>query len=176
VRADETSRREERRRCASAVTIEPVDPSSTDARACVDAYLRELDERFDAGFDPALSVSADPAELIPPAGVFLVARLDGAAVGCGGLKVKDRSLGEIKRMWVAPSTRGLGIAQRVLEALERYAADVGVDVLQLDTNGSLTEARALYARNGYVEIRAYNDNPYAHHWYEKRGMQRAGLV
>lgn len=157
---------------ASGVTIAPVDSSSVDARMCIDAYLRELDERFEGGFDPALSVSADPAELMPPDGVFLVARLDGQTVGCGGLKVKSGTCGEIKRMWVAPTARGLGIAQRLLEALEQYATDIGLDVLHLDTNRSLAEARALYARNGYREIAAYNDNSYADHWYEKRGLGR----
>lgn len=157
---------------ASAVTIEAVDPAGADARLCMDAYFRELEARFETGFDPALSISADPAELVPPAGWFLIARLDGQPVGCGALKIKGRRLGEIKRMWVAPSARGLGIAQRLLDALERHAAEAGVNVLQLDTNRTLNEARALYARNGYVEIAAYNANPYAHHWYEKRGLQR----
>lgn len=157
---------------ASSVTIEPADPGSTEARTCIAAYFGELQERFDAGFDPARSTSADPAELVPPAGLFLVARLNGQPVGCGALKINGRRLGEIKRMWVAPSARGLGIAQRLLDALEKHATDAGLDVLQLDTNRSLSEARALYARNGYVEIAPYNTNPYAHHWYEKRGLRR----
>lgn len=157
---------------ASSVTIEPVDPSSADARRCIEAYFRELEERFEAGFDPARSTSADPGELVPPAGVFLLARLDGQPVGCGALKVKGRRTGEIKRMWVAPSARGLGVAQRLLDALEKHAAESGLDVLQLDTNRTLHEARALYARNGYAEIAPYNTNPYAHHWYEKRGLRR----
>lgn len=157
---------------ASSVTIEPADPGSAEARMCIAAYFGELQERFDAGFDPARSTSADPAELVPPAGLFLVARLDGQPVGCGALKINGRRLGEIKRMWVAPSARGLGIAQRLLDALEKHAADAGLNILQLDTNRSLSEARALYARNGYVEIAPYNTNPYAHHWYEKRGLRR----
>jgi DNA-binding MarR family transcriptional regulator/GNAT superfamily N-acetyltransferase len=157
---------------ASSVTIEPISPGSADARRCLEAYFRELEERFEAGFDPARSTSADPGELVPPAGVFLLARLDGQPVGCGALKVNGRRLGEIKRMWVSPSARGLGIAQRLLEALERHAAEIGLDVLQLDTNRTLNEARAMYARNGYAEIAPYNTNPYAHHWYEKRGLRR----
>lgn len=157
---------------ASSVTIEPADPGSAEARMCIAAYFGELQERFDAGFDPARSTSADPAELVPPAGLFLVARLDGQPVGCGALKINGRRLGEIKRMWVAPSARGLGIAQRLLDALEKHATDAGLNILQLDTNRSLSEARALYARNGYVEIAPYNTNPYAHHWYEKRGLRR----
>lgn len=157
---------------ASAVLVEPVDPAGDDARACIAAYLRELDERFETGFDATRGPSADPAELVPPSGVLLLARLDGEAVGCGALKATGPGVGEVKRMWVAPSARGLGIAQRLLDALEAHAVDMGLDALQLDTNRSLVEARALYARNGYREIPAYNDNPYAHHWFEKRGLRR----
>lgn len=157
---------------ASAVAIEPDDPGSDDARACIAAYLRELDVRFETGFDASLGPSADPGELVPPSGLLLLARLDGSAVGCGALKVAGRGVGEIKRMWVAPSARGLGIAQRLLDALEGHAAAMGLRTLRLDTNRALTEARALYARNGYREIPRYNDNPYAHHWFEKRGLQR----
>ena len=157
---------------ASAVTVEPADPDSAEARACFDAYFRELEQRFEAGFDPARSISASPRELVPPTGIFLIARLDGRAVGCGALKARKRGVGEIKRMWVAPAARGLGIAQRLLEALERHAVDMGLATLQLDTNRALMEARNLYLRNGYREIAAYNDNPYAHHWFEKRGLRK----
>lgn len=156
---------------ASAVVIEPADPGGAEARACIDAYVVELAERFETGFDPANSVSAAPDELMPPAGQFFVARLEGEAVGCGGLKVTGRESGEIKRMWVAPSARGLGIARRLLETLETHAADMGLDVLRLDTNRALNEARALYARYGYAEIAPYNDNPYADYWFEKRGLR-----
>lgn len=156
---------------ASAVVIAPADPASADARACIDAYLGELDRRFDSGFDPARSPSAEPDELVPPAGLFLLARLDGSAVGCGALKFDGRGGGEIKRMWVAPSARGLGVAQRLLEALEHHAAASAAHTLRLDTNRALAEARVLYLRNGYREIPPYNDNPYAHHWFEKRGLR-----
>ncbi|HVI59910.1 MAG TPA: helix-turn-helix domain-containing GNAT family N-acetyltransferase [Luteimonas sp.] len=155
---------------AAAVVVAPADPAGADARACIEAYLRELDERFEAGFDPARGPSADPAELVPPAGLFLLARLDDAAIGCGALKAGGSGIGEIKRMWVAPSARGLGVAQRLLDALEAHAAAMGLHTLRLDTNRSLAEARALYARNGYREIAAYNDNPYADHWFEKQGL------
>lgn len=157
---------------ASAVTVEPADPGSAEARACIEAYFSELEQRFEAGFDPALTTSADPEELVPPAGLFVIAWLDGRAVGCGALKVQGRKLGEIKRMWVAPSARGLGIAQRILEALERHAVGMGLTTVRLDTNRALKEAQAMYLRNGYREIPAYNDNPYAHHWFEKRGLPK----
>lgn len=155
---------------AAAVTVELADPYSEEAVACIHAYIDELRARFDAGFDPERSVSAKPEELVPPHGWFFLARLDGAPIGCGALKVRENGFGELKRMWVAPSARGLGVAQRLLEALEAQAAQAGIAVLQLDTNRSLVEARQLYLRNGYVEIPPYNDNPYADHWFEKRSV------
>lgn len=152
---------------AAAVDIVPADPASDDVRACIASYLRELDERFDSGFDAARSPSANPGEFIPPHGVMLLARLDGDAVACGGIKTIGKTVGEIKRMWVSPPARGLGIAQRLLDALEHQAKALGFRRVRLDTNHSLLEARALYLRNGYREIGAYNDNPYADHWFEK---------
>lgn len=156
---------------AADVTVEVADPFSEEARACIRTYIQELQERFDEGFDPGLSVSATPDELAPPLGWLLIARLDGEPVGCGALKVEEDGYGEIKRMWVSPSARRLGIAQRLLEALETRAVAAGVEVLRLDTNRGLVEARNLYLRHGYVEIPAYNDNPYADYWFEKRVAQ-----
>jgi DNA-binding MarR family transcriptional regulator/GNAT superfamily N-acetyltransferase len=160
---------------ASAVVIEPGDPSSADARTCIEAYFRELDARFDGGFDPGRGPPSDAADYVPPNGLFLVARLDGRAVGCGALRATARGVGEIKRMWVATSARGLGVAQRMIESLEQHAVRIGLDRLQLDTNRTLSEARALYLRNGYREIDRYNDNPHADYWFEKRGLLRRAL-
>ncbi len=153
---------------ASAVEIRAADAAGTDAQACIGAYLHELDARFETGFDAARSVSADPHEFQPPQGVFLLAWLDGVPIGCGGLKTAGDRTGEIKRMWVAPEVRGLGVAQRLLDALEGRAHAFALERVRLDTSRTLVEARALYARNGYREIPAYNDNPYADHWFEKR--------
>ncbi|KQY52230.1 helix-turn-helix domain-containing GNAT family N-acetyltransferase [Lysobacter sp. Root494] len=153
---------------AASVVVEVADPASDDARTCIDAYLSEIDARFATGFDPTRGPSADPDELVPPAGVFLLARVDEEAIGCGALKVIEDGIGEIKRMWVSPAARGLGIAQRLLDALEQQAIAMRLHTLRLDTNRTLAEARALYARNGYREIERYNDNPYADHWFEKR--------
>src|SRR6202011_3412224 len=59
------------------------EPTSTDARWCIEQYFSELNARFDAGFNPSLSISADAHELTPPAGVFLIARVGARPVGCG---------------------------------------------------------------------------------------------
>lgn len=149
------------------VEIEIADPDSVEARVCIEAYFAELRARFDDGFDPTRSVSADGHELVPPAGAFLIARIEGRAVGCGALKIGAGDTGEIKRMWVDTTVRGQGVAKRLLSALESQAAAMGARRLRLDTNRALTEARAMYLRSGYAEIAAYNDNPYAHHWFEK---------
>ncbi len=160
----------ERLLSASAVQLSVADPASPEANTCIYQYLQELQTRFKEGFDPRRSVSAEPGEMVPPAGVFLLARLEGSAIGCGGLKVTGPGEGEIKRMWIAPAFRGLGMAQRMLEALEAHAASMELHTLRLDTNRCLVEARALYLRNGYREIAPYNNNPYADHWFQKDGI------
>jgi ribosomal protein S18 acetylase RimI-like enzyme len=70
-------------------------------------------------------------------------------------------------MWVDPLTRGLGLGRRLLHELERHAREAGVGVVRLETNRALTEAIALYRRSGYHEVAAFNDEPFAHHWFEK---------
>ena len=157
----------ERLLVASAVEISVRDPADPAARACVRAYVEELGRRFDAGFDPARSLPAADQEMTPPAGVFLVATLHSEAVGCGGLKFHDGAPAEVKRMWVAPAARGLGLGRRLLTELESHAAMHGVTVLRLETNGSLAEAIRLYRSSGYQEVAAFSDEPYAHHWFEK---------
>lgn len=158
----------ERLLIASMVQIVPADPTSPDARWCVAQYFAELGERFEAGFDPALSISADAHELTPPRGLLLVARLREEPVGCGALKLHANAPAEIKRMWVAQRARGLGLGRRVLQELERHARELGVAVLHLETNHTLNEAIHLYRESGYQEVAPFNAEPYAHHWFEKR--------
>jgi len=143
------------------------DPRDPDAQRCLEAYAAELGRRFDAGFDPALSISATDEEMTPPAGLFLVATLDGEPVGCGALKFHGDAPGEVKRMWVAPSARGLGLGRRLLAELEAHAAANGVRVLRLETNRALREAVTMYRSAGYREVAAFSAEPYAHHWFEK---------
>jgi ribosomal protein S18 acetylase RimI-like enzyme len=76
-------------------------------------------------------------------------------------------VGELKRMWVAPAVRGMGIGRSLLRELEEVARRRGLRALRLDTNESLSEALELYRSSGYREISRFNDNPYAHHWFEK---------
>ena len=75
-------------------------------------------------------------------------------------------------MWVDESARGLGLGRRLLNELERQAAAHGAGTVRLETNKSLVEAISLYRSAGYVEVARFNDEPYAHHWFEKRLMPR----
>jgi GNAT superfamily N-acetyltransferase len=150
------------------------DPSSADARWCLGHYFDELAERFEEPFDAGRTLPADAADLVPPAGAFLVARIDGRPAGCGALKTLRPGVGEIMRMWVAREHRGLGIGARILGGLEAEAGRLGHRTVRLYTNRSLAEAKAMYRARGYVEIPRYNDDPYANHWFEKRLPQPTG--
>ncbi len=158
----------ERLLTAALVQIADVDPAHDQARHCLREYFAELDRRFDTGFDPAKSLLTDLAEMRPPAGVFCVAALRGEPIGCGALRFRGDEPPEVKRMWVAPAARGLGVGRRLLTELEARAAAGGARTIRLETNGSLTEAIALYRSAGYQEVVPFNDEPYAHHWFEKR--------
>jgi GNAT superfamily N-acetyltransferase len=157
-----------RPRSTAAIEIRTVDPTDGDARRCVSAYFAELDRRSESGFDPDAGISAEPHELVAPAGAFLIAYVDGDAVGCGAVKHHPSAASELKRMWVARSARGLGIGRRLLSELEAQAVRSGASVARLETNRALVEAIAMYRSAGYVEVPAFNDEPFAHHWFEKR--------
>jgi DNA-binding MarR family transcriptional regulator/GNAT superfamily N-acetyltransferase len=158
----------ERLLTAALVEVTPIDPAHPDARLCIRSYFAELDRRSKSGFDPAQGISAEPHELRPPAGLFLVAYLRSEPVGCGGVKHHSDAPSEIKRMWVTDRARGLGIGRRLLAELEASAVRSGARTVRLETNGALTEAIALYRSSGYIEVPAFNDEPFAHHWFEKR--------
>ena len=162
----------ERLLVASAVEVAVCHPADPAARACLEAYVGELGRRFHAGFDPARSIPAADQDMTPPAGLFLVATLHSEAVGCGGLKFHGGAPAELKRMWVSPAVRGLGLGRRLLAELEAHAAAHGVTILRLETNGTLAEAISLYRTSGYREVAAFSDEPYAHHWFEKTLGQR----
>ena len=157
----------ERLLAASAVRVRVCDPRHPHARFAVQAYVAELAQRFEHGFDPAQSISATEEEMSPPAGLFLLATLYGEPIGCGALKFHPGEPAEIKRMWVGPSARGLGLGRRLLAELEARAAADGVRTVRLETNRTLDEAISLYRTAGYREVPAFNDEPYAHHWFEK---------
>lgn len=95
-------------------------------------------------------------------GVWLAYK-DATVVGCIALRPLPRfkRAGEIKRMYVKPESRGQGIAEQMLAALEEYAAEAGYRTLYLDTKDDLTTAIRFYRRHGYEACERYNENPQA---------------
>lgn len=163
----EQAMREIQRLLGDPVEIAPWPAGAPESRACLHAYFAELARRFPAGFDPRRSVSAEPEDLHPPRGAFLLVRCGGLPRGCGAVKRIGPRVGEIKRMWIHPELRGRGAGRQLLRALEAEAAQLGLAIVRLDTSRHLPEAIALYRAEGYREIAPYNDNPYAAHWFEK---------
>lgn len=152
-----------------------VPPEDARAQACVQAYYAELAARFAGGFDVALSRDPQARDMTAPRGAFVIVLSDGMAVGCGGLKATDQGYGEIKRVWIAPQARGLGLARRLMAELERIAGARGMVCLRLDTNSALPEAVALYRASGWTEIERFNDDPYPDLFFEKRLLPVPGL-
>jgi DNA-binding MarR family transcriptional regulator/GNAT superfamily N-acetyltransferase len=154
-----------RRLRLAAIGIEVTDPSSPVARQCLAEYAAEIGQRFPEGFDQAVLVP--PAEAIGASGAFLVAREQHRLVGCGVVRTFASGIGEIRHVWVHAQARRLGLGRRMLHELERQAAARDLRTVRLDTHEVLTEAISMYRSSGYREIPPYDDNPHAHHWFEK---------
>src|SRR4051794_1376818 len=158
---------------ASLVELREVDPESADAQRCLRAYVTELNRRApDRGFDPRKGATAEPHEVRPPNGAFVVVYLRGEAVGCGAVKHHPGAVTDVKRMWLAESARGLGLGRRLLERLEGLAREHGSTEAHIETSDVLPEAVALYRSAGYVEVPAFNDEPFADRWFSKPLRER----
>ncbi|HEY1778605.1 MAG TPA: MarR family winged helix-turn-helix transcriptional regulator [Solirubrobacteraceae bacterium] len=157
----------ERLLTAASVTIVAVDPEHEDARACLERYRVELNARSKRRYDPAVGATALPHELRPPAGEFFVAYLRGEPIGCGAVKHPPGSHAQIKRMWIAPQARGLGLGRRLLQKLEECAVASGARTARIETSSDLGEALSLYATAGWIEVAPFNDEPFADRWLEK---------
>lgn len=130
---------------------EPADGAAS--RALFDEYLQLVRARSGIeDFAPAERIFATEDAFAAADAAWLVAYLDGAPVGCGGLRTLAPGIGEIKRMFVSEGARGRGLGRRLLAALERRAAAAGHEHVRLLTTPMLGEACALYAAQGYTEI------------------------
>lgn len=128
-------------------------PDATAARALFAEYMQLVRERSGiADFAPVERIFASEDAFAAAGGAWLVAYLDGAPVGCGGLRTLAPGIGEIKRMFVTAAARGHGVGRRLLGALEQRAAAVGHARVRLLATPMLREACALYAAEGYAEI------------------------
>src|SRR5215472_1000970 len=149
------------------IAIEEMDPRGDDARYCLGEYYAELARRFEGGFDVSLSRNPEADDMIRPRGAFVVAMSDGLPIGCVGLKRTGSEIAEVKRLWVAPSARGLGVVRRLMDAAENAARQLSIKTLRLDTNRALREALQLYRSTGWSEIDRFNDDPYPDFFFEK---------
>jgi GNAT superfamily N-acetyltransferase len=146
-----------------------VRPEPVEASGLLREYFVDVASRYygrpatEAEVDAALA--EDPTDDLA---CFLVGRHEGVPSGCVGLRLMDPGVAELTRMFVHPRARRTGGGHALLAAAEDAARDLRVAAIRLDTRDDLVEARALYAVHGYAEISAYNDGPYADHWFEKR--------
>jgi GNAT superfamily N-acetyltransferase len=147
-------------------------PDSPDATTLRRDYYDEVASRYwdrpatEQEIDDGLT--DDGTELlVPPTGAFLVGRYEGKPSACAGLIVLSPGLAELTRVFVRPEVRGTGGGGLLLEAIEETARAYGIRRIQLDTRNDLVEARALYARHGYLEVPAHNAKQYAEHWFAK---------
>lgn len=155
------------------LAIAVTSPGAEEARRILRAYFDEAASRYygrpATGDEIGAAMSEDPSDdLAPPRGLLLVAKEKGADVlGCAGLRLLPGHAAEVKRVFVVPAARRLGLATQLLDCLEEHALRHQVSVLRLDTRRDLVEARRLYARHGYREVAPFNNGPYADHWFEK---------
>jgi putative acetyltransferase len=139
----------------ASLTIVPEPLSSPAAGELIGRLNAELTERYPNPEDRHFHLAAE--QVADGEGVFLVARLDGEPVACGALRRIEPDTGEIKRMYVAPSQRGLGVGRRVLGELERHAHLLGLRRLVLETGVRQHEALALYERFGFRQIDRFGE-------------------
>jgi GNAT superfamily N-acetyltransferase len=130
---------------------EPFD--SPDVQALAEAQQEEMRGRYAGVGDIGPAREAHMFE--PPDGVFLVTRVDGTAVACGGVCRFDAARAELKRMYVLPESRGTGLGRLLLEALERDARRLGYTGIVLETGDKQPEALGLYLSAGYGPIPCY---------------------
>jgi len=136
---------------AEPVQLRAVGYADPVAQHLVERVQQEYVVRY-GGRDAAV---VDPAEFVPPLGLFLVAEVDGVPAGCGGWRAHGEGVAELKRMYVEPAFRRRGIAALVLAELERTAAAAGHRCLLLNSGQRQPEALALYARAGYTPVAGY---------------------
>ena len=148
------------------VLITPARPDSSDAMA----LIAELDEILNSLYPSESRHGLSVDKLIAENVAFFVGYSAQQPAACGGIKLFEREFGEIKRMYVRPQFRGLGLAKAILQELGKYAQQHGVTILRLETGIHQVEAIRLYERMGFVSIGPfppYRPDPLSL-FYEKR--------
>lgn len=126
------------------------------------ALVIELEAHLAARYPDESRHGYSVARLLEERVEFFVARVDGAAAGCGGVQLVGAEYGEVKRMWVRPPFRGLGLGRAVLDRLAEHTLERGIEVLRLETGIEQAAAIALYEKFGFRRIPPfppYRDDP-----------------
>ena len=134
------------------ITVEPMQTATDEVRALID----ELDQTLAREYLPEQQHGLRPETIFQPGVRFFVARLDGRAVGCGGVALFE-SFAEVKRMYVRGDARGRGIARALLAGIESEARRNGIDVLRLETGDRQFDAIRLYERAGFRRCDVFGD-------------------
>ena len=137
--------------------LETVSLADAEVEALTAASIAEIDARY--GGEPGSGAPPRPEEFAPPAGTFLLARLDGRPAGCGGLCRQDAETAEVRRMYVMPEARGRGIGRVLLTGLVEAAGELGYRRVRLETGDKQHEAMGLYRAEGFRPIPCWG--PYA---------------
>ena len=149
-------------------------PTSADDLAATSGVFREY--AISLGFDLCFQdfegeIANLPGDYAPPRGALLLAHVDGAIAGCCALRPLDSSdyvnAAEMKRLYVRPAFRGLGLGRQLAEAILDAARMAGYDSVLLDTLNDMEIARAMYEELGFSEIPPYYHNPLAGAHYLK---------
>jgi ribosomal protein S18 acetylase RimI-like enzyme len=150
----------------------PASPADDDAHQLLSDYFGMRTATFPAGLGAYKTTFPDPAQFVPPAGIFMVVEDDLGPVGCGGVRMLGSAddvprRAEIKHLYLRDRARGKGWGRELLAELEARAVGLGAREIVLDTNASLEAAQGLYRSSGYDDVEPYNDNPNATNWFAK---------
>lgn len=137
---------------------------SADEIQTVRLLMREYQQRLGVdlcfqGFEAELA--ALPGSYAPPGGRLLLAWHEDKPAGCVALQRVTPARAEMKRLYVPPSARGLGLGRKLVEHLLAEAQAIGYSEVVLDTLPSMVEAQRLYQQFGFREIESYRPNPIA---------------
>jgi putative acetyltransferase len=137
------------------VSIEAVDPRTPEVTAMISELDRFMGELYPAASNHLMDMDA----LVQPNVRFFAAQVNGAYRACGAIKLQGRQYAEVKRVFVMPNTRGLGLGRRIVVTLEEAARREGFSLLRLETGISQPEALALFEASGFRRCAAFGDYP-----------------